>query len=119
MTKYLALALIAFSMVTGVCMAETLSKVVELTADEKAEIRKAENDVKRAEIILSEIKNKIAKSHGLFAKTYMEWSTRLEFNNDYILQYYENHMDNKMIEIGVDTIMLDSSNPFTPKLTPR
>lgn len=113
MKLYIIIILIIL-MFNEAVMAEQLRKVVELTQDEATEINKAGSDVIAAKSRLEELKNKIAKAHGLSSESYMEWSTRVEFDGGYILQYYESHMDNRVIG-GTDpiigTIVIDSGNP--------
>ncbi len=77
----------------GNTMAETLTRAEKMTDSEIAEIRAARSAVKKAEGELESVKQKISLAHQMKAESWMEWSTHVQFDGDYVLFYHTSMMD--------------------------
>ena len=95
MKTILVLALIL--MMGGVAMGETLRRAETMTAEEITELYAAHQSVLEAKAKVEAIKHKIAKAHSMGKVDWMEWSTRVAFDGDFILLYYTNHMEGFII----------------------
>lgn len=70
----------------------TLQRVEALSADEKAELVKAEVAVAKASADLEAVKAKIAVAHKMGRESWMEWSSWYEFDGDFILFRFLSNM---------------------------
>lgn len=69
-----------------------LQDVQKLTETEKIEWNDACQKVKEAVTEQNRVRLWIAQCHRMSEQDWMEWSTRIEIDGDFILQYYTSHM---------------------------
>lgn len=87
----LSIILILFSW--EYAMAGDLKRVEQLTETEKAILSERIEDVRSAQRALDAVKTTIARSHKMISEDYMEWSSWVEFNGNYIMFFYKCHME--------------------------
>lgn len=89
--KKTIITMLLFGLAT-VASGETLERAEKLTDLELAGLTTARTKVWEAEQYLKKVQDNIAQAHRMSARDYMEWSTRVEFDGEYILEYYTSHM---------------------------
>lgn len=80
-------------MMAGTTMAETLLRAEKMTDAEYTELKMAQIAINAAKIEMENVKHKIAVAHEMKAEQWMEWSSRVDFDGDYILLYHTNNME--------------------------
>lgn len=70
----------------------TLRAAEKLTVAEQAQICAATSKVMTAQQELANVKSSIAAAHKMSAESWMEWSSWYEFDGEYILSRFKNHM---------------------------
>lgn len=92
MKTIIIVAIVMLTFGTGYSM-EKLVQVDKLTEVELYRIRCAQDKVMEANSNLDRIKTEIATEHKMSAELWMEWSSRVEINNGYILMYRDSYME--------------------------
>jgi hypothetical protein len=87
------LLIVAMLMVAGTGWAETLTRVDKMSDAEISRRRAAIAEVNKAQEAVASINQEIATAHGMKAEDWMEWSSRVTFEGDYIFLYRSNHME--------------------------
>lgn len=72
--------------------AGTMVKVEKLSPSEITKLRAAEDRVREAQAALNAVKVKIEEAHDMKSERWMEWSTSCEFDGDFVVLRYQNHM---------------------------
>lgn len=89
MKHLLIVAMLAGALITGGdALAETLTRAERMTDSEIAEICAARASVDKARGELESVEKKIALAHQMKAESWMEWSTSVKFDGDYVLFYH-------------------------------
>lgn len=90
--KKLILVAAVFCLMVGLVDAGELIRVEKLTEEEKLQIDVAEARISEAQANLINIKRKIAEDHQMKEESWMEWSSTIDFDGEYILLRKQSHM---------------------------
>jgi hypothetical protein len=77
----------------GDAMAGELRAVEKLTELEILQLKGAREVAREADSKLQKVQDEIAKNHKMRGADWMEWHSWYEINGDFILYYYQSHME--------------------------
>jgi hypothetical protein len=95
--KLLPILVILSIFTSSLVNAETLVRAEKMTDAELLELRSAYSFVEKAQMKALAIEQKIIRAHEMKEEDWMEWSSKVRFDGEYILLYRTSWMEKFII----------------------